>query len=120
MLKYDFKTQLFTQVDISSVTESKYEIFPGPMIDEKLYFICLSNKWGEGLRFALYNSEKNKVELFDQILADNYTGFPYVSGSKVFILDWWNLEVLKYKWYDTKTGEYINPITITLDEILEN
>ncbi|MCR5765641.1 MAG: hypothetical protein K6G09_06660 [Treponema sp.] len=119
MLKYDINTHVFSRINIDDVTSAKYNLYEGINIEGKTYYICLQED-GKDLKFGLFNEESQKIDLLPQTLAHNYTGFPYACGTKIFLLEWWNLTDIHYEWYDTKTGEYINPVRITLDEILEN
>lgn len=119
MLKYDINSHTFIPIDISSISSSLYNLYEGITVNGNCYFICLSEEIGDNLRLGLYNPEKQSIELIEQKFAYNYTGWPYACGTKIFLLDWWNTQNLKYEWYDTQNGESISPKTITLDEILK-
>ena len=119
MYSYDIKSKGCSTVDVSSIISSGYNIFDGVQIKDNIYFICLSKDIGKDLRIAKYNIENNKLELQDEILKYNYTGWPYVCDSKIFLLDCWNMQQIKYEWYDTETGEFSEPRVISLEEIIK-
>lgn len=120
MYEYNISDQKFEAVDISAITLADYDIFNGININGKTFFICLSGKFGENSRIAYYNHENKKLDFLDGVLAHNFTGWPYACGDRIYMLDWWNTQVLQYVWYDVETGEFSEPNIISLEDIISN
>lgn len=120
MYVYNKNSSRFFPVDINEISFKGYNIYDGIRVDDKNYFICLSEELGKDLRLGLYDPEINKISITDEVLAYNFTGWPYRCGSRIYMLDWWDMQVLKYQWYDTEKSSFSEPKVIKLEDIISN
>lgn len=118
MYIYDKSSSEIQMVDISDVSLSNYNIYEGVEVNGNVFFICLSEEFGESLKIAEFDSENRKLKLLDPVLEHNFTGWPYKCGSRIYMLDWWNMQELKYEWYDTEKGIFSSPKVIKLEDII--